>query len=225
MDNKVKFSVLIPIYNEEKCIEDTIKKCHAAMAASGCAYEIIAINDGSGDRSGEILSGIGNIKLLENAYNLGYGASLKKGLKAAKGEWIIITDADGTYPIDKIPELVSQTAKYDMVVGNRQTDNDYFGRRPAKWMLKKIAGFVAGREIPDLNSGLRVFRRDMAMEFYSLYPSGFSFTSTITLAALSSDYTVKYVDIPYYKRVGQSGIRPVHFFAFINLIIKMFLLI
>ncbi len=160
---------------------------------------------------------------MQNAYNLGYGASLKKGLKTARGEWIIITDADGTYPIDKIPELIKHTPKYDMVVGSRQTDNDYFGRRPAKYILKKIAGFVVGRNIPDLNSGLRVFRRDVAMEFYSLYPSGFSFTSTITLACMSSDYTVKYVDIPYYKRVGSSGIKPFHFFAFINLIIKMFL--
>jgi glycosyltransferase involved in cell wall biosynthesis len=223
MSEKVKFSILIPIFNEEKCIEETIKKCHEVMRGTDFSYEIIAIDDGSSDRSGEVLSQIIDIVFLENAYNLGYGASLKKGLRHAKGEWIIITDADGTYPIDKIPELIKHTPRYDMVVGSRQTDNDHFGRRPAKWILKKIASFVVGRNIPDLNSGMRVFRKDVAMEFYSLYPSGFSLTSTITLACMSSDYTVKYVDIPYYKRVGSSSINPFHFFAFINLIIKMFL--
>ena len=109
-----------------------------------------------------------------------------------------------------------------MVVGARKTDGDHFGRRPAKWILKKIAGFLSGHHIPDLNSGLRVFRRSIAMEFFHLFPSGFSFTSTITLACFANDYTVKYVNIPYFQRTGQSGIKPRHFFDFIALIIKIF---
>lgn len=220
---KKKFTIIIPVYNEEQSVKETIAKCHQIMTGINEEYEIIAVNDGSKDKSYSILKEIDNIILIDNPYNLGYGASIKKGIKQAKGEWIIITDADGTYPIDKIPELLEHIPRYDMVVGNRQTDNDYLGRRPAKWLLKKLASFLVGRNIPDLNSGLRVFRADIAQEFMHLFPSGFSLTSTITLACLSSDYTVKYIDIPYFSRVGHSSIKPTHFFSFLNLIIKMFL--
>ena len=178
------------------------------------AFEIIVVNDGSTDNSGEILKEIADIHLINNPYNLGYGASLKKGIKQARGEWAIIVDADGTYSIDRLEELLALTGNYDMVVANRRHDKDHLGRWPAKWILKKIAGFVIGKKIPDLNSGFRVFRRDLALEFISLYPSGFSFTTTITLAFYSRDYTIVYVDLPYYKRVGKSSIKPKHFFQF-----------
>jgi len=107
-------------------------------------------------------------------------------------------------------------------VGKRRTDIDHFGRRPAKWILKKIASFVAGHQIPDLNSGMRIFRKSIALEFFHLFPSGFSFTSTITLACFANNYTVKYTDINYFKRKGKSGIKPRHFFDFIALIFKLF---
>lgn len=220
---KIKYSFVIPVYNEEKSIVDTIAQCKKIIKQIDSSYEIIVINDGSKDNSAEIIGQINNIKTIYNAYNLGYGASLKKGIKQARGEWIIITDADGTYPIDKLPDLLMHIPQYDMVVGSRQTDNDYLGRRPAKWVLKKLASFLVGRKIPDLNSGFRVFKREVALEFMHLFPSGFSLTSTITLACMSSDYTVKYVDIPYYNRVGKSSIKPTHFFSFLNLIIKIFL--
>lgn len=223
MTKSIKYSIIIPVFNEERSIVKTIEECRRVMGKINQPFELIVINDGSQDKSGEILKQSDNISVITNPYNLGYGASLKKGLKVAQGEWIIITDADGTYPIDMIPKLLEYTREYDMVVGNRQTDNDFLGRRPAKWVLKKLASFLAGHKIPDLNSGLRVFRREVAMDFFHLYPSRFSFTSTITLAFFTNDYTVKYLDIPYYKRVGNSSIRPFHFFEFFNLIIKIFL--
>jgi len=220
----MKFTILIPVYNEERAVRDTIKSIRNVMDKFA-DYEIIAINDGSKDHSGTILSSIENLKVIENPYNLGYGASLKKGLMSATGEYIIITDADGTYPITAIPELISYLPKYDMVVGaRRQMKNVPLLRRPAKMVLSFFANILAGRKIPDLNSGLRVFRRDMAMKFMKLYPDGFSFTTTITLAALTNSYTVKYIPINYYKRQGKSSIKPIRdFFGFLTLIFKIML--
>ena len=193
------------------------------MAGLDSQYEIIVVDDGSSDGTNTILKKMSGLKFIENPYNLGYGASLKKGIRVARGEWIIITDADGTYPLDKITELISYVPRYDMVVGARETKNDFALRKPAKWLLVQLAGWLAGRKIPDLNSGLRIFRKSIALEFFYLFPSGFSFTTTITLACLTHDYTIKYVDIPYYKRIGSSGIRPRHFFDFMGLIFKILL--
>ena len=218
-----KLSLIIPAHNEEGAIKESVLKCLEQLNSLGIVYELIVVNDGSTDRTGEILKTITGIKVISNPYNLGYGASLKRGIKASAGNWLMIIDADGTYPIAKIGELLSFAGEYDMVVGHRQHQSDHFGRRPAKWFLKKLASFLAGKTIPDLNSGMRVFRREIALQFFHLFPSGFSFTSTITLACFANEYTVKYVDIPYYKRVGQSGIRPRHFFDFTSLIIRLFI--
>jgi len=216
-----KLSLIIPVYNEEKVVTETILKCQDQLESLALDYEIIVINDGSKDGTKDSLAKLDFIRVLNNPYNIGYGASLKRGIKESSGDWVMIIDADGTYPIDKIPELIQYAGEYDMVVGNRQHQRDHFGRKPAKWFLKKLASFLVGKTIPDLNSGMRIFRRRIADEFWHLFPSRFSFTSTITLACFSNDYFVKYVDIPYYKRVGKSGIKIRNFFDFISLIIRV----
>lgn len=221
LDQNDKLSLLIPVHNEESMVAKTIKQCHDELIALGFDFEIIVINDGSTDKTGDILAEINFIKTIINPYNIGYGASLKRGIKASTGNWIFIIDADGTYPTDQISFLLKYAGEYDMVVGSRQHDRDHFGRKPAKWFLKKLASFLAGKKIPDLNSGMRVFRKSLALEFWHLFPSRFSFTSTITLACFANDYLVKYIDIPYYIRVGRSGIKPRNFFDFIALIIKV----
>jgi len=215
------YSILIPVYNEETAIRETIATVKKVMSSH--SHEIIAINDGSRDSSGKILSTIKGIRVIHNPYNLGYGSSLKKGLLAAKGKYIIITDADGTYPIDALPHFLKFLPKYDMVVGSRkQTENIPLLRRPAKLILSVLANILTGRHIPDLNSGLRVFRRDMALQFLHLYPAGFSFTTTLTLAALTNGYTCKYLPINYYKRKGKSSIKPIKdFIGFSTLIFRV----
>jgi glycosyltransferase involved in cell wall biosynthesis len=215
----VKYSVIIPVYNEEKAITQTIAAVKKAM--KNLPYELIAVNDASKDRTGQILSRIQDITVINHASNKGYGASLKSGIRASKGEWIIITDADGTYPIADIPKLLSYTSSYDMVVGARTGRKVQVPllRRPAKWMLKKVARIATGVNIPDINSGLRVFRKDMALKFWSLYPNGFSFTTTITMAALANGYDVKYIPINYFKREGSSTVRPVKDFLGFNFLI------
>jgi len=212
LNKNEKLSVIVPVYNEAGGVINTIDSLKTVLDKFGCSYEIIVVNDASTDKTVDLLKQIERIKTLNNPYNLGYGASLKKGIKESNADWILIIDADGTYPIDYIPKLLEPAGDYDMVVGNRQHEKDHFGRKPAKWILKKLASFLAGYHIPDLNSGMRIFRRSIALEFFHLFPSGFSFTSTITIACFSNDYTVKYIDIPYYKRIGQSSIRPISLF-------------
>jgi glycosyltransferase involved in cell wall biosynthesis len=138
---------------------------------------------------------------------------LKTGIRNARFDLICITDADGTYPNERIPELVhALTAnKRDMVVGSRTGKNVSIPliRKPAKWAINRLANFVAGETIPDLNSGLRVFRKEIAYRFFSILPDGFSFTTTITLGMLSNGYSVEYVPIDYHARVGKSKIKPI----------------
>lgn len=202
-------SIIIPCYNEEKAIEQTIKEVREALKST--KHEIIVVNDNSKDSSRAILESIKGIKLINHPYNKGYSASIKTGLKEAKYKWIGITDADGTYPNAELTNLLSYTKDYDMVVGARTKSSAKYPivRKPAKYIIAKLANFVAEKRIPDINSGMRIFKKSLAMQFYHLYPSRFSFTTTITLAALTSDYNVKYIPIEYYKRKGKSTIRPV----------------
>jgi glycosyltransferase involved in cell wall biosynthesis len=154
--------------------------------------------------------------------NRGYGASLKVGIRAAKHDDIVITDADGTYPAAAIPRMVEKLRDYEMVVGARVGENVAIPlvRRPAKWALRKLASYLAGQPIPDLNSGLRAMRRDLVMRYESILPSGFSFTTTITLSALCRDHLVHYETIDYHPRIGSSKIRPRHAFDFLILILR-----
>ncbi len=215
----IKYSVIIPVYNEEKSILSTVNSVKKTM--KNYSYELILVNDASKDRSASILSKLQGVNVITHPVNKGYGGSLKSCMRAAQGEWVIIADADATYPIEDIPKLISYTPKYDMVVGartGRKVEVPLF-RRPAKWMLKIVARTVTGINIPDLNSGLRVFRKDMAMRFWNLYPQGFSFTTTLTIASLANNYAVKYVPINYFKREGKSSINPIKDFIGFNMLI------
>ena len=164
--------------------------------------------------------------MIQHERNKGYGSSLKTGIQQSSGKWICITDADGTYPVKRFADFIKLIPKYDMVV--RERKGKYvkipFFRKPAKWFLSKLANYLSGVEIPDLNSGMRIFRMDIAIRFFSLFPDGFSFTTTLTIAAHTNDYSVKYVPIDYYKRKGKSTIHPIKDFTnFVYLIIRMVL--
>ncbi|MDA1196667.1 MAG: glycosyltransferase family 2 protein [Nanoarchaeota archaeon] len=214
-------SIVIPVYNEQEALKETIQTVHEAIKNIPDQKEIIVVNDGSSDKTKETLKEINNIQVINNPYNLGYGASLKKGIKAAKYNWILITDADGTYPVKDIPKLIGERANYDMIVGARTKKNVHVPalRKPAKWILTQLAQFLTQKKIPDLNSGLRIFKKDIAMEFWHLFPSRFSFTTTITLACLTNDYLVKFIPIDYYKRKGKSTVRPINDFMHFNKVI------
>lgn len=214
-------SIVIPAFNEQGAIERSVREVTAAMEASGIPYELLVVDDGSVDATAEFARQAG-ARVIQLPENSGYGAALKAGIAKSANELIAITDADGTYPADQIPVLLRQIPGYDMVVGARIGNNVAIPtvRRPAKWFLGKLASYLAGRPIPDLNSGLRVMRRSLIRRSAHLLPQGFSFTTTITLSALCSGSLVKYSTIDYRPRTGKSKIRPTHAFEFLLLIIR-----
>jgi glycosyltransferase involved in cell wall biosynthesis len=219
------FSVIIPAYNEEGAIKAQVEAIRQVLDATSYTYEIIVIDDGSTDATvAEALSS--GVRVLQHAANRGYGASLKTGIVAATYDMIVIIDADGTYPCDQIPELVTQMQTADMVVGARvgQTVHIPLARRPAKFMLRWLATRISDQPIPDLNSGLRAFRRSCIRQYFPILSNRFSFTTTSTLSLLADDYRVVYHPINYYKRIGHSKITPRHFMEFAILILRMAML-
>ena len=199
-------SVILPIHNERGHLGQEIERIRAALQASPYAFEIIAIDDGSTDGSGEELAQLDGIRLICFARNRGTGSARKAGTHAARGRVVVWTDVDMTYPNDEIPRLVKELDGWDQVVGARTTEEGTAKalRVPAKWFIRKLASYLVETPIPDLNSGFRAFRRDVALQFLHLLPSGFSCVSTITMTFLANGYSVKYVPIEYRPRAGES---------------------
>lgn len=220
----MRLSVVIPAYNEERGIVPVLTELRGILTGAGVDAEIVVVDDGSTDRTAEALERSGlPVRVVRNPRNLGYGASLRRGIAAASGDWILITDADGTYPAAAIPELLARAVGNDMVVGARTKAGAAIPllRRPPKWVLAKLANYLTGTRIPDLNSGLRLMRREALAPFLSLTPDGFSFTTTVTLAMLTSGLAVSFVPIDYKTRVGSSKIRPIRdTLNFLQLIIR-----
>ncbi len=203
-------SIVVPAFNEEKGIGPVLGELARMMRATGWEHEIIVVDDGSLDRTAAVARESG-ARVLAHGSNRGYGAALKSGIRAARAPWILITDADGTYPASAIPAILDALPGNDMVVGARVGENVQgpLLRRPARFILRKLAAYLSETDIPDLNSGLRVFRRERALQFFPILPSGFSFTTSITLALLCNDGRVAYLPIDYARRTGRSKIRPV----------------
>ncbi|MEM7725694.1 MAG: glycosyltransferase family 2 protein [Cyanobacteria bacterium P01_A01_bin.45] len=217
------FSLVLPAYNEEKSILSTVNNIRQYLDMANCEYEIIVVNDGSTDDTGDILRSQLDIKLIEHPRNRGYGAALKTGIRHAKYSLIVITDADGTYPNQRIPELVSLSWQADMVVGARIGANVKYStlRKIPKWFLARFAEWITMSSIPDLNSGLRVFKKSILEEFLNILPNSFSFTTTITMAMLTNNYIVHYEPIDYHDRVGKSKIKPIRdTLRFVQLILR-----
>lgn len=209
-------SIIIPAYNEELGVAGVLTELLEylrRLSDRGIPYEVLIVDDGSKDATAtEIEPFIGeHLRLVRHERNRGYGASIKTGVRRARYPWIMITDADGTYPCEFIEPVLNEREGNDMVVGARVGHNSEIPliRRPPKWVLRKLASYLSRREIPDLNSGLRVMRKDLVERYSNLLPDGFSLTTTITLALLSAGYCVKYTPINYRKRKGKSKIRPI----------------
>lgn len=206
-----ELSIIVPAYNEKEGILNVLESLCLLKEKYGNHWEIIIVDDGSTDGTSEMLRNLQHIVLFTHPVNRGYGAAIKTGMQHAKYNTIVISDADGTYPVNEIPMLIEKLSQSDMVVGARTINksNIPVARRPAKWMLNKLANYLTGIKIPDINSGLRVMKKDIVTKFIHLLPDGFSFTTTITLALLTNNYTVKFVPIEYHIRSGKSKIRPI----------------
>ena len=223
--NYVDVAVVIPAYNEENAIVDGVAEVHAVMSKLPFSYEVVVVNDGSSDNTGTNAEKT-QARVLHQPINRGYGAALKRGIVASNSTFVVITDADGTYGPEYLPEMFELAKTADMVVGDRGAamHNIPLIRRPAKWMLNSLANYLAQQNINDLNSGLRVFRRDALLSFLPLLPSGFSFTTTITLCMICADLNVVYHPIQYGRRIGKSKIKPTDFFNFILLVLRVIVL-
>ena len=214
-------SVVIPAYNEGEHVAAQVVAVRDVLERSGWPFEIIVVDDGSTDRTAEEADSTG-ARVLRRPENRGYGAALKLGIRQASHGWILITDADGTYPAEAIPLLLAEGERSAMVVGARLGTFVKIPviRRPAKWFLTRLASYLAGQRLPDLNSGLRLIRRSLVERYEPLLPDGFSFTTTITLAAACNGHPVHYVPVDYHARLGQSKIRAHHAYDFTLLIIR-----
>jgi glycosyltransferase involved in cell wall biosynthesis len=205
-DAPVDVSIILPVFNEAEHLQAEVDRIRAAMDGSEYSYEIIVIDDGSTDGSGEKLMQVPDIRLIRLAKNRGTGTARRMGTAAARGRVTVWTDCDMTYPNDEIPQLVKELDGADQVVGARTSEEGTlpFFRVPAKWLIRKLACFLTQTKIPDLNSGFRAFRTDVARQYINQLPTGFSCVTTITMTFLANGYAVRFVPITYAKRAGRS---------------------
>jgi glycosyltransferase involved in cell wall biosynthesis len=203
-------TIVIPAFNEEGAISSTIKNLKSTLSKSEFKkYEILVVDDASKDKTKEIAFAAG-AKVITKIQNLGYGHSLKIGISAAKFDTIIITDADGTYPIHEIPRLIKlYLTGFDLVIGSRtgKVYKESFIKHPMRLILKFLVEFAAGREIKDPNSGLRVFSKKEIMPLFPTLCDRFSFTTSMTLAFMMLQKSVEFIDVDYAERVGKSKVR------------------
>jgi glycosyltransferase involved in cell wall biosynthesis len=212
-------TIVLPCYNEQDHVIDEVERICKSMDASGHTYELLAVDDCSTDdtlaRLQEAAPNFPNMQVVPFHRNGGSGTVRRIGSQQANGDIVVWTDADMTYPNERIPELVDildTDRSVDQVVGARTTEEGTHKllRVPAKWFIRKTAERLAGQKIPDLNSGLRAFRKDVAEPYLKLLPPGFSCVTTITLAFLSNQHDIRYVPIDYAKRAGSSKFHFVH---------------
>ncbi len=206
-------TIVLPCFNEAEHVLQEIDRITAAMSSSEFTYELLCIDDASTDNTLEVLQDAATryagIRVMPFRRNGGSGTARRIGTQQALGEIVVWTDADMTYENERIPELVRilrDDQSYDQVVGARTTEEGThkWARVPAKWLIRKIAEKLSNQKIPDLNSGLRAFRREVSLPYLRLLPPGFSCVTTITLAFLSNQHDIKYVPTSYAKRAGVS---------------------
>jgi glycosyltransferase involved in cell wall biosynthesis len=207
-------SVVLPTYNEAGHVVEELDRIHRALADAGIPHELVVVDDASSDGTPELVEQWpGGARLIRLERNRGAGTARKIGTRAARGTYVAWTDVDLTYPNDRFPEFVAELeqSNVDQVVGARTTEEGTlkFLRTPAKWIVRRLASYLVRQPIPDLNSGMRVFRREIADRYLDLLPPGFSCVSTLSLSFLANDHPVHYIPIEYAPRAGRSKFHPI----------------
>jgi len=205
-----EISIVIPAFNEAGAIEETIQKADVFFRSSGHTYEIIVVDDCSTDDTAA-RARAASVRVISHPTNKGYGNALLTGVRNASYPWIAITDADGTYPVDVLPRMLDEAIvrDLDMYVGARQGKHydEHLVKRLARAFFKGFTEFVVGQSIPDVNSGLRIIRRDLIARCAPALSGGFSFTTSITIIAFQTGHHVAYCPIDYFARTGKSHVR------------------
>lgn len=201
-------TIIIPAFNEESALDKTLEELK--LFALKNKWTVIVINDGSLDNTFGIASKFDYVYTITHKINRGYGASLKTGILKAETDLIAFFDADGQHKPDDLENIWNKFDDHDMIVGER-SKNSYktANRTIGKWILSKTANFLSGRKIPDLNSGLRIVRREIILKYLNLFPDGFSFSTTSTIAFLSDKRLVEYLPITTNKRTGKSSVSQI----------------
>jgi glycosyltransferase involved in cell wall biosynthesis len=204
---KFDVSVIIPVFNEEKSISGVVSKIQRILEKENLSYETIVVNDGSQDNTNQQATA-GGARVIDHAYNIGNGASIKTGIRSAQGKQLVFMDGDGQHDPNEIPHLLEKLETYDMVVGARSRRSETALHRDfANWIYNLFASYVCNRKILDLTSGYRAIKTSIAREFLHLLPNTFSYPTTLTLAVSRSGYTFTYHPIIVSKRQGKSKIK------------------
>lgn len=200
-----KVSIIIPAFNEEEAIKSVVTELRQEIPDA----ELIVVNDGSLDKTSILAHEAGAI-VIDHPFQRGYGSSLTTGILRATRDYVLFCDADGQHRLEDVKKLISQGIGLDMIVGARgKSSHQPLLRRPGKFILRFFADYLAGIKIPDLNSGLRMFKKEVITRYLHLMPEGFSFSTTSTFAIIKSKrrYRYKYVPIKVKKRLGKSTVR------------------
>jgi glycosyltransferase involved in cell wall biosynthesis len=207
---ELDLTVLLPSFNEEEAIGPVIREIRDALREWPGTYEILVVDDASTDETAQRAVAEG-VRVLKRPENGGSGASRKTGTRAAKGRIVAMLDADGTYVAADLPQLLSYFPDYDQVNGARTSEQGTHKalRFSAKLVIRKLAEFISGKRIPDLNTGLKLYKRDLMLQYLWCMPDGFSCVTSMTLAFLCNGHPVKYVSVDYRKRIGRSKFHPV----------------
>jgi glycosyltransferase involved in cell wall biosynthesis len=217
-----RVTIVVPAFNEESGIAPVLEKLKTELG--GAIGELIVVDDGSTDDTAKIVEA-SDVRVIRHPVNRGYGASLRSGLRAAETEYVLTMDADGQHRISDVVALIRAAAEHpdaDLIVGHRaHLIHSPLWRMPGKWFLTRFAEFLVQRKIPDLNSGLRLVRREIALKYVSICPAGFSFSTTITMAFLSRGYSVLFVPIRVEPRTGKSTVKLKTGFDTIMLVLRL----
>jgi glycosyltransferase involved in cell wall biosynthesis len=209
--DELDLTILLPCYDEQEAIGPVIRELRDAMAGWPGTWEILVVDDGSRDASAARAEAAGGVRVVRRVQNGGSGAARKTGIREARGRLVAMIDADGTYPAKHLPELLSYFPEWDQVNGARTSEQGTLRwlRTPAKWTIRKLGEWIAGRAIPDLNTGMKVFKRDQMCRYLWAIPDGFSCVSSMTLAFLCNGHAVRWEPIEYRARIGRSKFHPV----------------
>jgi len=218
-------TIVIPAFNEAQGIRQVLQNLTTALREQHIDALVIVVNDGSTDETLKQAETVESVRVISHSYNKGYGAAVKTGIRAAKTEWVLTYDADGQHT----PEHVALLLPYlkedcDMIVGKRKGYKGPWLRQPGKWLIGTVANHLTGQRIPDLNSGLRAFRRTAFLHFEHLFPNGFSLSTTSTVCFFKERLNIQYVPISINKRTGKSSVRPRDALKTFMLILRLIML-